>query len=181
MKKALLILLAVFLTTGLFAQKKYRPQGGTFKFNWFNQGLFFDGNIGMRALGQTSKHADMNIGLTANGGIGYLFNEKFGLKGRIDYHNFKTTGGTSSTSHSIGASAEGIANLIQIMGGRKARKFSLSLHAGVGLTTLFNPEWRQFYRDELGKEFTDPGFKGADDIFHIIVGITGCTLISKHY
>lgn len=171
MRKFSLILVALFLTTTLFAQRGYKS-GGTFKFNWFNQGWFFDGNIGIRTLGKTSDIAKVNAGVTLNGGIGYMFNEKFGLKGRADYHNFKTTGGMSSTSHSVGLSIEGIASLVQIIGGRKARQFSLNLHGGLGLTSLFNPEYIRYVKDDLGREFNDPFIKGSDDIFHLIVGIT---------
>lgn len=169
MKKGILILFTVVVTTSLFAQNSSQ---GILKYNWFNQGWFFDVNAGTRLLGKTSEQANMKPGFTSNTGAGYLFNEKFGVKGRVDYHNFQTTGGTPSTSHSIGVSVEGIANLIQIIGERKARKFSLVLHGGVGVATLFNPKWKQSVIDDPNRELNDGGFNGNNELFHIIVGIT---------
>ncbi|HLV43009.1 MAG TPA: hypothetical protein VKY37_12070 [Brumimicrobium sp.] len=141
-----------------------------------NKGWFLNGNVGARFLGETSDFAEMGAGLSANGGIGYMFNKLVGIKGRMDYNNFKVTPGhgmaTSNQSHSIGVSIEGVVNLLELSGNRTVRDYSLNFHGGFGFATLFNPDYRDYVRTDLDKEFADGGIKGADDMVHIVLGIS---------
>ncbi|HLV43008.1 MAG TPA: outer membrane beta-barrel protein [Brumimicrobium sp.] len=173
MKALLSFFLCAFLSINAFAQDLSHSSQGKIKFNWFRTGVFIDGNAGIRLLGETSSQADMDPGLTLNAGMGYFFNKKVGMKGRIDYHQFPMTRGNgSSTSYSVGLSLEAVANLLQVFGPEKARKFSFLAHGGAGLTSLINPEFKKHYEEVLGKEFNDPLIKGGDEMFHIILGVT---------
>lgn len=140
---------------------------------WYRQGWFIDGNAGVRFLGKTSDAADMKIGPTFNAGLGYLVNEKFGLKGRIDYNKIVTTSATQEDiQNSFALSLEGVVKLIQVFGEERPRDFALILHGGAGLTAMFNPELREAVENDPNREFNDPGIKGTDDMFHVVIGIT---------
>src|SRR5690554_7252590 len=77
----------------------------------------------------------MKIGPTFNAGLGYLVNEKFGLKGRIDYNKIVTTSATQEDiQNSFALSLEGVVKLIQVFGEERPRDFALILHGGAGLT-----------------------------------------------
>lgn len=185
MKKATLILFTLLLTTTLLGQAQDKREDseekepevnahGPIDINWYNKGVFFDLNGGIRVLKETANSSNLKIRPTFNAGIGYLFNEKFGIKGRLDYHNYATDSGPmDALAHSVSLSAEGVMNLMQVIGGQDiSRDLALTLHVGVGLTTMFKPEYIRYFKDELGREFNDPAIKGADDIFHVIVGIS---------
>jgi hypothetical protein len=175
MKQFILILLVTAFSSSLYSQRSQGSSIGVIKVNWYKKGWFLDGNIGARFMGKTSSDADMFPGLSMNGGIGYVFNEYIGIKGRMDYNGFKVSSVLSDTdnkSHSLSFSTEAVVKLLQLVGPTKARDFSLNFHTGIGFTTLFNPDFRKYYMDELGREFNDPFIKGSDDIFHVIVGIT---------
>lgn len=139
---------------------------------WYRQGWFIDGNAGVRLLGKTSDAADMKIGPTFNAGLGYLINEKFGLKGRVDYNKIVTTSSMQEdVQNSFALSLEGVVKLIQVFGEERPRDFALILHGGAGITAMFNPEWRDNQRD-ANIPFEGPGLKGTDDMFHVVIGIT---------
>lgn len=175
MKNILLVLLIAAFSTSLYSQRRPGSTVGVIKVNWYKKGWFLDGNVGARFMGKTSNGTEMSTGLSLNGGIGYLFNEYIGAKGRMDYNGFKVSpghmGAVSNKSHAIGLSAEAVVKLLQLIGPTKSRDYSLNFHAGVGITSLFNPDYRNYYTDELEREFDDPFIKGADDMFHIVVGI----------
>ncbi len=48
------------------------------------------------------------------------------------------------------------------------KKIGLNLHAGFGLSTISNPA----YKEVLGKNDTDPGIEGNDDVVTIVLGLT---------
>lgn len=174
--KSLLLLIAitVFSSSLIYAQRQPGASVGVVKTNWYKKGKFLDGNIGARFMGATSEHAEMSTGLALSGSFGYIINEFVGVKGRMDYLGFKVTPGyndVSNSLYSISASAEGFARLLQIIGGPVARDYGLNFHAGVGITSLFNPAYRDYVKQEYDKDLDGPFFKNADDMFHVILGI----------
>ncbi|WP_107038672.1 outer membrane beta-barrel protein [Brumimicrobium mesophilum] len=171
MKKiSILLLLSIFVFTAK-AQTGPQMAMGNLKVNWYKIGWFLDANAGGRFLGQTSDIADMSAGPSFNAGLGYFFNDKIALKGRLDYNQFSASyGNVTDRSGSIAGSAEVMVRLLQVFANKRARDFSLNLHAGAGLTALRNPSYKDFleskYDDYKGKLFP------ADNMGHIIVGIT---------
>lgn len=171
MKKISIILLITLFSTAAFAQMRSVRSMGSLKINWYKTGWFLDANAGVRFLGETSPAADMLIRPSINGGIGYFFNEKFALKGRLDAHQFAASYNSKiDNSMSIGASAEAVVRLLQVIKYRRSRDFALNLHAGAGLTALINPSYRESIEDK-GFDYEGVLFN-ADNIGHIVVGIT---------
>jgi len=175
MKHFILFILIVLFSTTVYSQRTQGGSVGVIKVNWYKQGWFLDGNVGARFLGKTSSTAEMSTGLSMNGGIGYVFNEFIGAKGRLDYNGYKVSPGhltnVSNKSHSISLSAEAVVKLLQLIGPTKARDYALNFHAGFGITSLFNPEYNRYVTNDLGRKLDDPFIKGADDMFHIVLGI----------
>jgi hypothetical protein len=172
MKKIALLLLITLIATTASAQMRPGSTIGKLRIRWYKTGWFLDANAGIRLLGQSSDIATMNIGPSFNAGIGYFFNDKIALKGRIDYNQFATAyGNVLDKSASLSASAEVMVRLLQVFANKRSRHFSLNLHAGVGLTSLRNPSYIDF-REDLGPEYDDHFIKNQDDMGHIIVGLT---------
>lgn len=175
MKNIILILLITVFTTSIYAQRRPGSAVGMIKTNWHKKGWFMDGNIGARFMGKTSIDAEMSTGLSMNGAFGYTFSEYVGIRGRMDYNGFKVSPGfkgVSNKSHAIGMSVEGVLKLLNILGPTKSRDYDINFHAGLGFTTMFNPEYKRYVTEELGREFEDPFFKGNDDVFHVVWGAT---------
>lgn len=171
MKKISIILLITLITTTVSAQMRPGSSIGKISINWYKTGWFLDANAGVRFLGETSEVAEMKVSPSFNAGLGYFFNDKIGIKGRIDGHQFKTTyGNLEDNSYSVGASAEVMVRLIQVFAHKRARDFALNLHAGAGLTALVNPSYRETVEDN-GNDYNGKLFN-ADNMGHIIVGLT---------
>ncbi|PKR79933.1 hypothetical protein CW751_12685 [Brumimicrobium salinarum] len=172
MKKIIIISLTLFFSSFVFSQHK-STNAKHLNVNWHKVGWFLEANGGMRLLGKTSEQADMKPGLSLTGGVGYFINEQFGVRGRLDYQGFNTeTVNSSNSSYSIGLSAEALLRTLNAFGGVKNRAFEVVAHGGIGGNSLINPELRDYVRNDLGKEFEDGGFKGTDDMFHIVIGAT---------
>lgn len=148
---------------------------GAVETSWYNIYWFYDLNIGTRLLGSTSTDAQLGAGLNINGGIGYFFNERFGLKGRIDHHRFKFTPGIQDESTAKGGavslSGEVLTNVLAWGNNNKFSRLRLTLHGGLGLTSYANSSFKDF-REENNITFDDPAIKGNDDMGHIILGLT---------
>lgn len=187
MKKISILLLITLITTTASAQMRSANDIGKLKINWYKTGWFLDANAGGRFLGQTSSFADMGLGPSFNAGIGYFFNDKIAIKGRLDYNQFYADYGEATTynsnfgtpgsgdnidrSGSVAASAEVMFRLLQVFNPKRSRNFSLNFHVGAGLTTFRNPSYINA-RESEGVVFDDPFIKGHDDMGHIIVGLT---------
>ncbi len=148
---------------------------GSIETSWYNLYWFYDVNVGTRLLGSTSNFTDLSAGLNMNAGIGYIFSEKFGLKGRIDHHRFSFTPGIEGAANAKGGafslSFEGLTNILSYFQSNRFSNFRLNLHGGAGLTSYANRSYKEF-RDELDKPFDDPAIDGNDDMGHIILGLT---------
>ncbi|WP_107038669.1 outer membrane beta-barrel protein [Brumimicrobium mesophilum] len=172
MKKTAILLLLSVIAFSAVAQSGRENSNSNNSVNWHKTGLFLDLNAGARYLGETSAIAEMSAGQSFNAGLGYYFNDIIGVKGRLDYNQFKATyNGVIDRSFSVGASAEVMLRLIQLLGEKKSRKFSLNFHAGAGLTTLRNPSFIDF-RKENGIADSEKFITNQDDIGHIILGLT---------
>lgn len=168
MKKITLLLLLSIIT--FYSQSQTSVNNNSV--NWFKTGLFLDANAGVRFLGETSTIATMSPGTSINAGLGYFFNDKIGVRGRIDYNQFTAKyNGIIDKSYSVGASAEVMLRLLQILAEKKSRNFSINLHAGAGITTLRNPSYIKF-RKETGIADSEKFITNQDDMGHLIVGIT---------
>lgn len=168
MKKISLILFITLISTTLSAQHGT----GELKINWYKSGWFIDGNAGVRFIGEASDQAEMQIRPTLNAGLGHFFNEKIGIKGRLDAHQFSTTyGNTTDLSLGVGASAQVVVRLLQAIKPKLSRSFALNLHAGGGLSAIINPSFRNYVEEDLGQEYDGKLFN-ADNMGHIIIGLT---------
>ncbi|PWH86153.1 hypothetical protein DIT68_06255 [Brumimicrobium oceani] len=144
---------------------------GSLRINWHKTGWFIDGNAGIRLLGQTSPIADSELAWSANGGLGYFFNKKIAIKGRLDYNQFNAAyNGKLDRSGQAAASLEAMVRLLELISPNYYRKFELNVHAGAGLTALLNPSLRDQV-EANGGEYKGKLFN-ADNMGHIIVGIT---------
>lgn len=84
-KLSLLVLTAVLITSSLFAQNREKIYVySKAEAKYYNVHWFADLNVGTRMFGATSSEANLGPGLNVNAGIGYLFTERFGIKGRLD-------------------------------------------------------------------------------------------------
>lgn len=187
MKKIATFIIAALITTTSIAQYGTRTSSGTIDINWYKSGWFLDANAGVHFLGQTSSNTDMNLGPSFNAGIGYFFNKKFAIKGRVDYNQFYVDYGELTTynnnynssgfgdnidrSGSLALSAQAQLRLLQVFNTKRSRKASLVFHVGAGLTTLRNPSYINS-KENQGVDFDDPLFNGHDEMGHIIVGLT---------
>lgn len=156
-----------------YGKKDLSPHG-ELKTSWYNIYWFYELNAGARLMGSTSSQSTLGPGLNSNASLGYLFSEKFGLKGRADYHGFTFTPGLSeptSKGTAISLSLEATANILAFTSAKKFSKFRLNLHGGLGWTTYSNPSFKE-YRKENNISMEDPAIHGNDDMGHIIIGLT---------
>lgn len=171
-KKVLVLLVGLFLTGTVFSQKM-QPYG-KWKYLWDRTGWFTELNGGLRLLGQGSDQATINPGYTINGALGYMFNEKLGVRGRIDFISFSTNNSAPLSfdhSKSLGLAIEGMYNVLPLFTKKTSQKFRFYFHGGIGATSHFNKELKD-YREANSIESLDPYIKGNDDYGHVILGIT---------
>lgn len=184
-KSYILLLLVCFTSPYLSAQlegrkitvykeKNYSPPKSKIVAVWYKHWWFVDANVGTRLLGKTSTNVNLSAGINANASIGYLFSEKFGIKGRYDFNSFKFSPGFNGQSTSIGRmhsfSLEACTDLITLIKGEEIRNWRFVLHGGAGLSSYGNVDYREF-REEFDP-WEDPLIKGNDDMGHVILGIT---------
>jgi OmpA-OmpF porin, OOP family len=141
----------------------------------FIKKLSLDLNVGGRFGGAISDSinggdkAKVSPGIHVNGGVRYQLSELISLRGGISYDGFKTTWGTLTADNAglISGSIEAVVNLNKLkFMSFMPEKIGLNFHAGAGLSTMSNPSFKE------GREFTDPGMKGNDDMINIVLGLT---------
>lgn len=145
----------------------------------FIKKLSLDVNVGGRfggAVADSIPNYKVSPGIHADGGVRYQLNELISIRGGISYDGFKTsrdkmndldTANLEDNSSLISGSIEAIVNLKKIkFMSFIPEKIGLNFHAGVGLSTMSNPT----YKD--GITFTDAGIKGNDDMINIVFGLT---------
>lgn len=174
-KASVLTLILCFMTSFVLAQDQKKIQvynkaeAEFYKVHWFA-----DINAGTRMFGATSSKADLGLGLNINAGLGYLFTERFGIKGRVDYNNFEFTPGIGNSNETKGnaysISLEAITDLVALFKNPdlEIQDWRIILHGGLGYTSYSNPD----FKDNFSGVFVDPLYKGNDDMAHIILGIT---------
>lgn len=137
-------------------------------------GLFLDFGIGTRFGGVTTESTVLQTGLAIDGGLGYMFNNKFGVRGGLTFANFNAVDvnneAVSDRAATIQASLQGILSISQLAN-FGTEKFDLNFHAGFGFGTVFNPDFKEDYVEMYG-EFDDPMFKGNDDVVNVVFGLT---------
>ena len=133
---------------------------------------FIDINAGVRVMGNNSSDTfDLNAaGFHADLGFGYMFNPKIGIKVQLGVDQFGSTmaSDASVTSSTIiyNGSAQVVLSIAE-MASFRSEKFDLILHAGGGLSSIANKEFR-----ESGVDFSsDKGLKGNDDGINALIGI----------
>ena len=110
----------------------------------------------------------LSPGIHVDGGVSYRLNELISLRGGISYDGFTTSLGSESDNSSLmSASIEAVLNLKKLKFLELTNeKMDLNFHSGFGLSSLSNTKFKE------GKEFSDPGIKGNDDMINIIFGLT---------
>ncbi|RFC53330.1 hypothetical protein [Brumimicrobium aurantiacum] len=173
MKKIFTLILITLITVTASAQYRSGSSIGKLKIRWYKTGWFLDANGGARILGTTSANTDMKLGGSVNAGIGYFFNDKIALKGRVDANQFRAqySNGNIDQSLTVGVSGEVMVRLLQLIHHKRARNFALNVHAGSGLSALINPSFRKQVENN-GGELDGKLLNNADNIGHVIFGIT---------
>lgn len=159
-----------------YRKEKISPHGAL-ETSWYNIYWFYEGNVGTRLMGATTDMVNLGAGLNINGGIGHYFSERFGLKGRMDYHRFTFTPGINSQPEANGGamsfSLEALTNVINWFDRSKFGRVRLALHGGLGYTSFNNRSFKENALEANPEYFNDdPAIKGNDDMGHIIVGLT---------
>jgi len=158
MKKLVLSIFTV-VSMGTFAQT-------------ITENLYFDLNLGTRVGGTTSDSSSLGAGLHIEGGVGYELNELYALKGDLgfDTYNAKDAAGTTEDkSLGIRGSLQGVVN-VSDLAGFGTETFGLKFHGGFGFYTNSNPSFKDSYTTN-GGSFSDPCFKGNDDMINFIFGL----------
>ena len=116
----------------------------------------------------SKEKAVLSPGIHVDGGVSYRLNELISLRGGISYDVFTTSLGSESDNSSLmSASIEAVLNLNKLKFLELTNeKIDLNFHSGFGLSSLSNTKFKE------GKEFSDPGIKGNDDMINIIFGLT---------
>lgn len=160
-----LTFVCTLLVSVTFAQARY-TSGQRFYKNRFDY-FIFDANVGSRIgkMKNSNNFTPSIAGLSANAGIGYMIDPKFGIRGGIEFDRASSTNdltGASTASNILSFNAQFIANIIEIAGIRKKR-IGLNAHAGLGISTMFNKDF-----DRTDQKFISTN----DDMLHGIIGIT---------
>ena len=143
----------------------------------FIKKLSLDVNVGGRFGGAVSDSlydgngpkAKVSPGIHFDGGVRYQLSELISLRGGISYDGFKTTWDTLTADKAglISGSIEAVVNLKKLkFMSFIPEKIGLNFHAGLGLSTMSNPSFKE------GREFSDPGMKGNDDMINMVFGLT---------
>jgi OOP family OmpA-OmpF porin len=157
--KKLVLFVFTAVSMGTFAQS-------------FTENLYFDLNVGTRIGGTTSDSSSLGAGLHLEGGVGYELNELYAIKGDLgfDTYNAQDAAGTKEDkSLGIRGSIQGVVN-VSDLAGFGTETFGLKFHGGFGFYTISNPSFKDSYTTNVG-EFSDPGFKGNDDMINFIFGL----------
>ena len=146
--------------------------------------LFFDLNVGGRFLGNVSDSSTLTPGIHLDGGVGYMFNPIWGIKGDLGYDTYRSFKDNSMNneidrSYMIRASLQGLLSLSELFE-FESREFELMFHAGFGFASQINPSYKTRFTDN-GGVFEDPYFKGNDDMINVIFGISPKYRIRDHF
>jgi hypothetical protein len=160
MKKIILIAIIALTTFNTDAQ---------FKRRLLLDGLFLDLKLGSRFGGETSNNVTLNPGFNIQGGFGYMFSRYLGIKGDLGFNTLKTVDVTNIGSTAKGSiirlSLEGVVSISELAK-FGIPNFGLNLHAGAGIATIANKDWKA-----TTPSLTDPFLKGNDDVINFIVGL----------
>lgn len=174
MKNTITLVITFLMAFSFVSMGQYTPKASSISVDWFRSPWTVEGNIGTRALGVVSEGVDNGLGLALNGGFGYNFSDVFSMKGRMDFytnpHSPGFNGADNSTTNSLALSLLANVNLAGFGNKTKPSDWVVNLYAGAGLTTSWNADFKEFYRDNVG-DFNDPLIKGNDDMGHIVVGL----------
>ena len=133
--------------------------------------LIFDLNLGTRLGGAKSDTVRLTAGLHFDVGVGYMFNNVFGIKADFGLNTFKTfelsNYNDPDKSYLMRGSVQGIFCISEYFAFYE-EDFGLNFHAGVGLSTLVNKSWKESSQAVLD----DPYLSGNDDMVSIIFGLT---------
>lgn len=136
-------------------------------------GVFFDLNLGTRFGGVTSDLSTMKTGFHIDGGVGYMFNSYFGVKGGLGFNTFNAVSiadeAKSDRSGSLRGSLQAILSISELAN-FGTEKFGLRIHSGFGFGTISNPDYKRNYTEN--SDFEDPALKGNDDVVNVIFGLT---------
>ncbi len=139
----------------------------------FSQSTSVNLNVGARLMGNSSDSSKLTPGLHLNGGLSYMINDYLGIKGDLAYDSYAAYHNNSTLrdrSFMIRGSIQGVLSLSNLFE-FESRDFSLSLHAGFGFASNYNPSFKKNRLDN-GYSFSDPALKGNDDMVNIIFGLT---------
>lgn len=141
-------------------------------------GLFLDGNVGIRTGGGKVFTGNENkLNLHLDGGAGYMFNKYYGIKGDLGFDFFSVKDIASPNpdkSLTLRANVQGVLS-ISDLAQFGVPNFRLLLHAGPGLSSNFNPSFRQ----GAGNIKNDRGLLGNDDMYNVLAGLTGQYHLSR--
>lgn len=174
-----ILLSAILILAFVFSNQAQAPRVGEankIKVKWYKDGWIVDGGIGMRTFGRRSENIDRIPGFSAHGGLGYKFDDIWGVRGRMDYFNHILRPGfqegDQSMAHTIGLSLLGTADLIPWITGRKGTTWHLISYLGGGLSTSWNKDYQNYIREAGIQDPGDIFIDGHDDMGHFMVGIT---------
>jgi hypothetical protein len=148
------------------------------KVKWFKDGWIIDGGVGVRTFGKRSANVEKVPGLALQGGLGYMFNSVWGVRGRMGYYNyrlkpnFQQTNAPEGLAHSAILSLTGTVDLIPLISGRKGTIWHLNTYLGAGLTSSWNQEYKDYMRDNNFTDVGDKFIENNDDKGHIVFGVT---------
>lgn len=139
-----------------------------------SSGLFIDFGIGSRFGGITTESTIMQVGLNLDGGIGYMFNNIFGVRGNMSFNTFKAVDvnneAVSDRGGNLQMSLQGVVSISEAVN-FGTPGFGLNFHTGFGFGTIFNPDFKAEYVETHG-EFLDPMIKGNDDVVNYVFGLS---------
>jgi hypothetical protein len=166
--RSFVLFFALLMTTALFSQEEEQKQDKPKK-------LFLDIHAGGRIGGVHSEWSTGAPGLHMDGGLGYMLNDIWGLKGSLGYDQLNSSSDESGSlindnSILVRANLEAVAN-ISADRGVTERKMNYMFHVGLGLASQFHAD----FKDSLlasGTTLQDPLIKGNDDMLSIMFGIT---------
>lgn len=159
MKKLILITLASMLCVSL----SYSQEGGSQK---WSAGL----NAGVNSSLTEDIALPPGSSLNFKGNVQYKLKSNFGLMLNLGYGSLDTEKTTGAKTNLLTSSFEITYNLEGVF---KTSKFGLLLHAGPGLSTMWNP-------DMQAVNPSDPYLKGQDDMITLNLGVIPSYKISDN-
>jgi len=154
-----------------------------FSARYLPNGFFADVNAGIRlGGGRVSPNGSLAPGFHYNAGIGYMFNEIWGVKADAGADFFGVSNvNFQEKDRSLGVRANvqavlSVSDLLYF----GDENFRLLAHGGPGLSTIVNSQYINTVKDVRGA-LSDPGLGGTDDMFNVVLGITPQFYISDKF